>query len=73
MTKSNKARALVAVSLILAAGAANAAIPTEAQGALDSIGEFSSAVTTWMWSIGTAITVAFVGLKLVRKGANKAT
>ncbi|EKZ9176953.1 hypothetical protein RFA54_000384 [Vibrio vulnificus] len=73
MTKSNKVRALVAASLMLAVGAANAAIPAEAQGALDSIGEFSSAVTAWMWSIGTAITVAFVGLKLVRKGANKAT
>lgn len=73
MAKSNKISALIGATLLVAASAANAAIPAEAQAALDGVQELATTVTGWMWTVGTAITVAFVGLKLVRKGANKAS
>ncbi|MGO4150581.1 major coat protein [Vibrio cholerae] len=73
MKKTTQSALILASFAAVAATGVNAAIPAEAQAALDSVGEFSDAVISWMWGVGTAITVAFVGLKLVRKGANKAS
>jgi len=73
MFKSNKSKAALALGLLVTAGMASAAIPAEAQAALDSVDELGTTVLGWVWKLGTALTVGFVGLKLVRKGANKAT
>lgn len=73
MKKSTKAALIVASLAAVAATGANAAIPQEAQAALDAVGEFTSSVVGWMWGVGTAMIVGFVGLKVVKKGANKAT
>lgn len=73
MKKSTQAALIVASLALVAASGANASVPQEAQDALKSVGDFASTVVSWMWGVGTAITVGFVGLKLVKKGANKAT
>ncbi len=73
MFKSNKSKTALALGLLVTAGMASAAIPAEAQAALDGVTELSNTVIAWVWGLGTALTVAFVGLKLVKKGANKAT
>lgn len=73
MFKSNKSKTALALGLLVTAGMASAAVPAAAQAALDSVKELSDTVVAWVWGLGTAITVAFVGLKLVKKGANKAT
>lgn len=73
MFKNKKSKAALAMGLLVTAGVASAAIPAEAQAALDSVKELTDSVVTWVWALGTAVTVAFVGLKVVRKGANKAT
>ncbi|MBF4340627.1 hypothetical protein EAY39_07455 [Vibrio anguillarum] len=73
MFKNKKSKAALALGLLTVAGIASAAIPSEAQAALDAVKEVGDAVLAWVWVFGTALTVGFVGLKLVRKGANKAS
>ncbi len=73
MFKNKKSKAALALGLLTVAGLASAAIPPEAQAALDGVKEVGDTVIAWMWGFGTALTVGFVGLKLVRKGANKAS
>ncbi|WP_306462408.1 major coat protein, partial [Klebsiella pneumoniae] len=52
MKKSTKAALIVASLAAVAATGANAAIPQEAQAALDAVGEFTSTVVGWMWGVG---------------------
>ena len=58
---------------LMVAGSASAALPAEAQAAIDAISLFVTDLFSAVWPIATAIIVGFVGIKLVKKGANKAT
>ncbi|MBY8232006.1 hypothetical protein KW535_11755 [Vibrio fluvialis] len=73
MFKNKKSQTLAALALLAVAGTASAAIPPEAQAALDSISGLADSVVAWAWGVGTAVVVGFVGLKLTKKAANKAT
>ncbi|ELV8681521.1 hypothetical protein QNE28_001450 [Vibrio fluvialis] len=73
MFKNNKSKTLAALALMAAAGTASAAIPPEAQAALDSISGLADSIIAWAWGVGTAMIVGFIGIKLVKKGANKAS
>ncbi|MGY5584764.1 major coat protein [Vibrio cincinnatiensis] len=73
MFKNKKVQAAVMLAGMVVAGAASADIPPEAQAALDSVTSFADTIIGWIWGVGTSILVGFVGLKLVKKGANKAT
>ncbi|EKO3465989.1 hypothetical protein FNO25_001327 [Vibrio fluvialis] len=73
MFKNKKRQTLAALALLAVAGTASAAIPPEAQAALDSISGLADSVVAWAWGVGTAVVVGFVGLKLTKKAANKAT
>ncbi|MBY7921521.1 hypothetical protein KW453_04430 [Vibrio fluvialis] len=73
MFKNKKRQTLAVLALLAVAGTASAAIPPEAQAALDSISGLADSVVAWAWGVGTAVVVGFVGLKLTKKAANKAT
>lgn len=70
LTQKLKTAGLVAVSL-LASGAAWA--EGEASAAMAAISTEATSLITDAWPIVTALTVAFVGMKLFKKSANKAT
>lgn len=72
MKKQNLQAALAAV-LVLTAGSASAALPADAQTAIESVSTFVTDILAAIWPIATALTVGFVGIKLFKKGANKAT
>ena len=72
MKKQNLQAALAAV-LVLTAGTASAALPADAQTAIESVSTFVTDILAAIWPIATALTVGFVGIKLFKKGANKAT
>lgn len=63
----------VLVGLMMVAGMASAAMPAEVTAAFTSISETATGITALVWPIAVALTVSFVGLKLFKKGANKAT
>lgn len=69
-TKKNVVAGSVAM---LVAGSASAALPTDAQTAIDSVATFVTDILAAVWPIATALTIGFVGIKLFKKGANKAT
>ncbi|MBY7972671.1 hypothetical protein KW462_02135 [Vibrio fluvialis] len=73
MFKNKKSQTLAALALLAVAGTASAAVPQVATDAMTSVGELADAVVGWAWGVGTAVVVGFVGLKLVKKGANKAS
>lgn len=73
MFKNKKSKALLAVSLVTTAGVASAALPADAQTAIESVGTFVTDILAAIWPIATALTVGLVGIKLFKKGANKAT
>ena len=66
-----KTGAIVLSTLFVAS--ANAALPAEAQTALDSVQTLVTDILGAVWPIATALTVGFVGIKLFKKGANKAS
>lgn len=70
MKKSIKL-ALVAFTGVVAGAAHAAGSPAET--AIASIGTEASALATAAWPVVTAIVVAFIGMKLFKKFANKAT
>lgn len=73
-SKKKLATALIIAAMAAAASTgAYADIPPAAQAALDSVGSFADTVIGWMWGVATTVLVAFIGLKLTKKGANKAT
>lgn len=73
MLKSIQSKIALGVSLALTAGVASAALPADAQAAIDSVATFVTDILAAVWPIATALTVGFVGIKLFKKGANKAT
>lgn len=60
-------------TLAAASGSAMAALPTEVTTAFTNISETATGILALVWPIATALTVGFVGLKLFKKGANKAS
>ncbi|MDN3617025.1 major coat protein [Vibrio gallaecicus] len=66
-------RVAVGSIALMVAGSASAALPADAQAALDAIALFVTDLLTGVWPIATALLVGFIGIKLVKKGANKAT
>lgn len=73
MFKNKKSKAALAVTLLATAGVASAALPADAQTAIDAVGTFVTDILSAVWPIATALTVGFVGIKLFKKGASKAT
>ncbi len=73
MFKNKHSKALFAVALLTTAGTASAALPAEAQAAIDAIAAFVTDILAAAWPIVTAVTVGFIGMKLFKKGANKVT
>lgn len=73
MFKNKHSKALLAISLLVTAGAASAALPADAQAAIDSVKTFGDDILAAIWPIAATLTVGFVGIKLFKKGANKAT
>lgn len=63
----------VMTTVLLASGTANAALDANSQAAVDSISTYANVILAAVWPIATVITVGFVGIKLFRKGVNKAT
>lgn len=72
MNLRQKMAAAAAAPLVLI-GQAHAALPTEVTGAFTSISDTVTGILALVWPIATALTVGFVGLKLFKKGANKAS
>ena len=52
---------------------ANAALPAEAQTAVDSISTFSDDMIAWAWPVVTTIVLASIGIKLFKRFSGKAT
>ena len=71
--KTLKSKIAVGLALAMTAGVASAALPADAQGAIDSIALFVDDILVAVWGIVTVVTVGFVGIKLFKKGASKAT
>lgn len=72
--KSQNAKTLsVAAVALLGAGSANAALPADAQAAIDAVGTLATDVISAIWPIAVTILVGFVSIKLTKKGVNKAT
>ncbi|MCZ4294503.1 MULTISPECIES: major coat protein [Vibrio] len=71
MFKNKNSKALLAVALMTVAGASSAALPAEAQTAMDSVNTFVTDILAAVWPIVAAATVGFVGIKLFKKGASK--
>ncbi|MEZ9693503.1 major coat protein [Vibrio lentus] len=57
----------------LMVGSANAALSAEAQAAADSMSAAATDYIAMAWTIVPIVVVGFVGIKLFRKAANKAT
>ncbi|MBF0633005.1 MAG: phage coat protein [Magnetococcales bacterium] len=64
------AKAIIAVVATLGATVANASEGTDA---ITAIGTEASSMISAAWPVLTAITVAFVSMKLFKKATNKAT
>ncbi|WP_076588738.1 major coat protein [Vibrio ostreicida] len=73
MNNNTYSKALLAVSLFTVAGVASAALPADAQAAMDSVSTFATDILAATWPIAITLTVGFIGIKLFKKGASKAT
>lgn len=72
MNLRQKMVAAAAAPLVLI-GQAHAALPTEVTSAFTTISDTVTGILALVWPIATALTVGFVGLKLFKKGASKAS
>lgn len=72
MNKNTVAKSGLLASLLVIAGAASAAVPAEVTAAFASITDTATGTLALVWPIAVTLTVGFVGLKLFKKGANKA-
>lgn len=72
MNHSNVAKTGLLASLVALSASAMAAVPAEVTAAFASISETASGTLALVWPIAVTLTVGFVGLKLFKKGANKA-
>ncbi|HHX8536076.1 TPA: major coat protein [Vibrio alginolyticus] len=66
-------RAAFGGALLMAASSANAALPEEATQAFSTLASYVTEMLTSTWGIAVPMTVGFIGIKLFKKGANKAT
>ena len=66
-------RAVIAGALLTAGSSAHAALPQAAADAFTSLGTYVTDMLTSTWGIAVPLTVGFIGIKLFKKGANKAT
>ena len=66
-------RAAFGGALLMAASSANAALPEVATQAFSTLGTYVTEMLTSTWGIAVPMTVGFIGIKLFKKGANKAT
>ena len=64
---------IAASFLATSVSAVNAALPADAQAAVDSITTFSDDIIAAAWPIAATIVVASIGIKLFKKFSNKAT
>lgn len=65
--------AAVAGLTIATISTAQAALPADAQTAVDSISTFADDIIAAAWPIATTIVVASIGIKLFKKFASKAS
>ncbi|WP_018414797.1 major coat protein [Teredinibacter turnerae] len=76
MKKLKRMKTKLGAVITIAAGAAssaNAALPADAQTAVDSVSTFATDMITWAWPVVATVTVAAIGIKLFKKFTNKAT
>jgi len=74
MNQIRKSGAVVSgLALALVAGAAQAALPTEAAAAFSTISTNVTDILASVWPIVATMTGGFVLIKLFKKGASKAT
>ncbi|MFT2112015.1 major coat protein [Marinomonas sp. 2405UD68-3] len=75
MKMNNLKTKVAATSVIVAASVttAQAALPADAQAAVDSVNTFATDMIAWAWPVVATITVAGIGIKLFKKFSNKAT
>ncbi|HCG6943385.1 TPA: hypothetical protein NJ333_000779 [Vibrio parahaemolyticus] len=66
-------RAAFGGALLMAASSANAALPEVATQAFSTLASYVTEMLTSTWAIAVPMTVGFIGIKLFKKGANKAT
>lgn len=71
--RSRSARLVAAGTALVAAGAANAALPVGATTAFSDIQTDALALIDLVWPAAIAITSGFIVLKLFKRAANKAT
>lgn len=68
-----KKRLGLGAALVAVSGSSFAALPAEAQAAMDELGTFATDMVAAAWVIVPIVVVGFIGIKLFKKGANKAT
>lgn len=71
--KAGKALGLTGAALAGFVSNAMAAVPAEVTSAFASVSETATGVLALVWPIATLLTVGWVGIKIFKKGANKAT
>lgn len=69
---NTKTLSVVAVAALGSVGA-HAELPAGAAAAMTSISTLVDDTLAAVWPIATALTVGFIGIKLFKKGANKAS
>lgn len=73
IVKRHASKIAVVVGSSLMVGSANAALSAEAQAAADAMSAAATDYIAMAWTIVPIVVVGFVGIKLFRKAANKAT
>ncbi|ALR95601.1 major coat protein [Vibrio alginolyticus] len=66
-------RATFGGALLMAASGAHAALPEQAAQAFADLSTFVTDMLASTWTIAVPLTVGFIGIKLFKKGASKAT
>lgn len=72
-TKNKATLILAGLGALAATGTANAALPAEAQTAMDGLVTLVADYNTAAWTVVVAIVGSIIGIKLFKKFANKAT
>ena len=73
IVKRHASKIAVVASSSLMVGSANAALSAEAQAAADAMSAAATEYIAMAWTIVPIVVVGFVGIKLFKKAANKAT
>ncbi len=72
-TKNQATSILAGLGALVATGTANAALPAEAQAAMDGMVTLVGDYNTAAWLVVVPIVGSIIGIKLFKKFANKAT